>query len=290
MEKEQYINSVNLKAGTDFPYLVMEVINGQSYPRNPGFHVMHWHEDIQFMYVLEGEIRLTTLLDTTIVHPGQCIYINKNIVHRMSHDGNCHYYIFVFPDYLLKFYMGSPAAKFVEKITEDSQLSTFLFTDHVPWCETVFRELEALAKLEKNKTEDYVYEVLVRLTTIWLVFARHLSLSKPAAQDFLNTRMKAFLQYIGTHYAEEISLDQLAESASVSKSECMRCFKKSVQMTPYKYLMEYRLSKACDLLRSTDRPIGTIALDVGFRQTSHFGKCFKEKTGFTPREYRAKKI
>ena len=52
--------------------------------------------------------------------------------------------------------------------------------------------------------------------------------------------------------------------------------------------MEYRLSKAADLLKSTDKLIETIASAVGFAHVSHFGKCFREKTGFSPSEYRAK--
>ena len=59
--QNDYINSVNLNAGSDFPYLVLNVVNDQSYPRNPGFQVMHWHEDLQFIYVLDGEIELKTL-------------------------------------------------------------------------------------------------------------------------------------------------------------------------------------------------------------------------------------
>ena len=100
--------------------------------------------------------------------------------------------------------------------------------------------------------------------------------------------MQKFLQYISEHYGEEISLDKLAGSANVSKSECLRCFKTSMQTTPYKYLTEYRLSKATELLKNTDEPIGNIADNVGFHQISHFGKCFKEKTGLSPRDYRKK--
>lgn len=40
-EREKYINSINLNSQTDFPYLVLDVVNDRSYPRNPGFHVMH---------------------------------------------------------------------------------------------------------------------------------------------------------------------------------------------------------------------------------------------------------
>lgn len=56
-----YINSINLKSNSDFPYLVLNVINDSSFPRNPGFQVMHWHEDLQFIYVLDGEIEVKTL-------------------------------------------------------------------------------------------------------------------------------------------------------------------------------------------------------------------------------------
>ena len=99
--------------------------------------------------------------------------------------------------------------------------------------------------------------------------------------------MQAFLGYIEKNYGEEISLEQLSKSGNVSKSECLRCFKTSMQTTPYKYITEYRLSQAAILLRSTNMPIGDIASNVGFRQISHFGKCFREKTGYSPREYRA---
>ncbi len=98
--------------------------------------------------------------------------------------------------------------------------------------------------------------------------------------------MQRILRYIEGHYAENIALADLAESASISKSECLHCFKISLNTTPYKYLAEFRLSKATKLLKKTDDPIGLIAANVGFHQTSHFGKCFKEKTGYTPKKYR----
>lgn len=60
--KEDFINSVNLNINTDFPYLVLDVINDKSYPRNPGFQVMHWHEDLQFIYVLNGIIEVRHLI------------------------------------------------------------------------------------------------------------------------------------------------------------------------------------------------------------------------------------
>ena len=288
-EQKGYINSVNLNAGSDFPYLVLDVINDQSYPRNPGFQVMHWHEDLQFIYVVDGEIEIKTLDTSARVNKGSGIFINKNVIHLVNkRSPSCYYNSFIFPDYFLKFYFGSPATAFVERITGKEELPICCFSKEMDWCKPILSALSRLAALENKKTEFYVYEVLCLLSTLWLEVCRNIRLPGKSADTVMGARMQKFLQYISEHYGEDISLDRLAESANVSKSECLRCFKTSMQTTPYKYLTEYRLSKAAELLKNSDEPIGMIAGSVGFRQISHFGKCFKEKTGFSPRDYRKK--
>ena len=288
--QKDYINSVNLNAGSDFPYLVLDVWGDQSYPRNPGFQVMHWHEDLQFIYVLDGEIEIKTLDTSTRINKGSGIFINKNVIHLVNNRTySCHYNSFVFPDYFLKFYFGSPASAFVERIVGKEELPIYCFPKEMNWCKAILSVLSRLADLENRKTEFYVYEVLCLLSALWLEVCRNIRLPDNNADTTMSARMQKFLQYISEHYGEDISLDRLAESANVSKSECLRCFKTSMQTTPYKYLTEYRLSRAAELLKNSDEPIGTIAGSVGFRQISHFGKCFKEKTGFSPRDYRKKR-
>ncbi len=285
---ETYINSINLNAGTDFPYLFLNIINEHSYPLNPGFQVMHWHEDLQFIYLFEGTIEVRTLTDSVILRGGEGIFINQNVVHLVKHHGPCHYNSFVFPAYFLKFYDGCPAGKLVDRIIGSERLSIYRLARGIGWCETVLSGLMALSQLENCKTEYYAYEVLVRLSTIWLEVCKNILLPSERQKDTVSERMQAFLHFIEYHYGEEISLDTLSRSANVSKSECLRCFQLSMQTTPYKYLIEYRLSKAAELLKSSNAPVGEIASSVGFHQASHFGKCFKEKTGYSPKEYRAK--
>ena len=129
--KTEFINSVNLNAGSDFPYLVLDVVNEQSYPRNPGFQVMHWHEDIQFIYVFEGEIEIKTLTKLVSVDAGSGVFINKNVVHLVSKNNTCHYNSFIFPDYFLKFYFGSPAKDFVESIVGKEQIPIYHFSKDI---------------------------------------------------------------------------------------------------------------------------------------------------------------
>lgn len=271
---------------TDFPYLVLDVVNQKSFPQNPGFQVMHWHEDFQFIYVIDGKIKFLTLNKRIEVSASQGIFINKNILHQVKEFTSCHYKSFVFPDYFLKFYFGSPAGVFVDSISENEDLEFYHFTGQNEWENTVLNLLQKLTEMEEKKTEFYPYEILLILSSLWLTFRKNILLPPQQHENIVSIRMQKFLNYIANHYAEDISLESLVKSGNVGKSECLRCFKASLQTTPYKYLMEYRLSKAADLLKTTDLPIGVISENVGFHQVSHFGKCFKEKTGYSPKDYR----
>ena len=286
MEQDHYINSINLNQDTNFPYLVLNVINENSFPRNPGFQVMHWHEDLQFIYVLSGSIEVVTLDTRTQLRAGEGIFLNKNVVHLVRKMGSCHYNSFIFPDRFLKFYPGGPAETMVDQLVGKENLPIFKFENREEH-RSVLQTLQELSALEAQKTALYPYEVLTTLCTLWLGFSRIAATPQAHANPSpVKARMIIFLRYIEQHYPDAITLDALAESAHVSRSECLRCFHTALQTAPYQYLMEYRLSRAAELLRNTDLAIGEVAARVGFGQLSHFGKCFKEKTGVSPSIYR----
>ena len=233
MNRDHYINSVNLNQNTDFPYLVLNVYNGNSYPRNPGFRVMHWHEDIQFIYVLDGEIEAVTLESRTALHKGEGFFINKNVVHLVDKVEACHYNSFIFPDYFLRFYVGSPADKMVGQIIGKDDFPFFRIAD-APENQPVLHALKNLSSLEQSKTALYPYEVLSALSVLWLEFCRIVPVTEKEGMkknSQIPGRMAIFLRYMELHYKEDISLEMLAGSASVSKSECLRCFKATLQIS-----------------------------------------------------------
>ena len=289
MDNRDYINSVNLNDGTDFPYLVLDVINNQSYPRNPGFQVMHWHEDLQFIYVLAGEIEVVTLSDCIKLYRGEGVFINKSVVHLIRRIDTCHYNSFIFPDRFLKFYPGSPAERMVNRIVGQVELPivAIRLTDDNREVLDVLRRLSEIQSDDDKKSDVYCYKVLTELCRLWLAFCKTVSAPESQPQNYvLEQRTVGLLKYIDTHYGDDVTLDALAASVSISKSECLRCFKAVLHTTPYRYLIEYRLSKAAEMLKQTDKPITDIALEVGFSHASHFGKCFRDKTGMSPGEYR----
>ena len=98
--------------------------------------------------------------------------------------------------------------------------------------------------------------------------------------------MKVMLAFIQQHFGENITIRQIADSAAVSESECMRCFHHTIGITPIAYLKNYRLQCAAELLETTVQPVSFIGEQCGFREMSYFARAFRQNYGCTPSQYR----
>ena len=94
------------------------------------------------------------------------------------------------------------------------------------------------------------------------------------------------LSYLGLHYREQISLDQLAEAMGVSRFHLSHLFSGKLGIGFKEYLNNLRVEYAKGLLRTTDTPIADIYAVSGFENQRTFNRVFKENTGASPRDYR----
>lgn len=170
MDKNRFVNSVNLNIGTRFPYFVVDAIDDKPFPPNPEFRLMHWHEDLQFILVTDGRITVQTLDEKVEVGAGEAIFINARVIHRITKIGTCRYRSFIFPASFLSFFPGSPAEDLVTRVTENQDIRLIRFSDDTDWNREVLARLTRLYKLEDQaKDETYAYEVLIELARLWLV-------------------------------------------------------------------------------------------------------------------------
>lgn len=107
----------------------------------------------------------------------------------------------------------------------------------------------------------------------------------PSAID--RGRIDRVLNHIHNHFAEPISIAQLADIAALSPSGLHRTFLRHVRLTVSQYLTRLRIGRACALLSSGSMPIGVIAGEVGYDSLANFNRQFRALKGTTPREYRA---
>lgn len=112
---------------------------------------------------------------------------------------------------------------------------------------------------------------------------RAVATSNPTAAQ---TQMARAVDLIHSAFQTDLSLNDLADAAAMSRYHFLRCFKLHVGTTPYAYLQHVRVQNAAALLRSTSRTITDIALDCGFTSPSRFSDAFRRRYGCTPSAYR----
>ena len=95
------------------------------------------------------------------------------------------------------------------------------------------------------------------------------------------------VQYIEANLTTDITLDRLAQEASISKYHFCKVFKKHLALSPLKYVTYKRIELARELLKRSDFNVSLTAGEVGFQDISNFSKQFRKFTGLTPMSYRS---
>ena len=93
-------------------------------------------------------------------------------------------------------------------------------------------------------------------------------------------------EYVQKHYASDISLAVLADNLGFSSSYLTKVFSKLEGTTPSKYIRDYRMGIAKQLLSEPDASINAVSLAVGYPDPFHFSKTFKQTFGVSPSEYK----
>jgi AraC-like DNA-binding protein len=91
---------------------------------------------------------------------------------------------------------------------------------------------------------------------------------------------------IDAHLQEPLSSAALAARVGMGLGRFLREFKVTFAATPHQYIQQRRLQRACEMLRSTDATLSTVALETGFASHSHFATAFRAAIGTTPSDYR----
>jgi YesN/AraC family two-component response regulator len=118
---------------------------------------------------------------------------------------------------------------------------------------------------------------------IWDRTIRAVLLREPGSR---NGGVQRAVAFIDAHLDTDLSLDQVAREAGMSKFHFCRHFKSETGLTFREYLAQRRIARAAELLSKGNRAVSEVYLDVGFKDLSHFGRVFRKITGQAPSRYR----
>ena len=257
---------------------------------NKGFVNWHRQPTIEISVVCEGAVNVYVLQQEQTVTAGDGFIIMPGFLHSIrpapGHDA-ARYFTLIFHPEILYGFRGSYFDKAYYRPVADRNTPLFLLRKEDAWTQEVFCELSQVAEHCPDTSPAFRLKTQHILQDVWALFASALPAPETVRTPPNTRRILELVAYLHEHYAEKFSLASLAESVSMSRSECCRYFRRMMNMTITEYLLEYRLTKAAALLEASGLSITEIAGRTGFCDVSYFIKMFRQKTGITPKAYSA---
>lgn len=143
--------------------------------------------------------------------------------------------------------------------------------------------LIALGRLLQSEAFETDAGALMSADALSEALALKLLRAHPRAQGSARSPgVRRALDHIEAHYAEPLSLDDLARTAAMSRFHFSRCFQREVGASPYAKLQQVRLARAAELLARGRANVTEAAYASGFTDLGRFGRKFRERYGCTP--------
>ena len=256
--------------------------------------VAHWHKDIEMIYVCDGQIGMGINSDYKVLQKGEAAICGSNDIHYYdSKDMSSMVIMIIFrPEVLEQF-----------KHIYESPQPISAFFDRTFCCEkedadriqTAIKSVfYSIVDEMRQKEELYSPFTLLRILELFLTLFRHfpdyhsesLTRYKAPGISFDITPMQKALKFIEENYTQEITLEQAASEAELSRFYFSRLFHKTTGMNFNAYLTRIRTDKAEMLLKGTSLPIINIAYESGFNSIRTFNRSFKAIKGCTPKSLR----
>lgn len=239
----------------------------------------HSHYFAELFYVISGKGSFVVEDETFPVKDGDLVIINPAIEHtEKSYKSNPLEYIV----------LGIDGLSFnFNKANEHKHYSVYNFRENKQriqfYLTTLLSELE-----EQKKDFELVCQNLLEVLLIHIM--RHanynLSVTNIVMSKNISRECSKVKRYFDSNYADNISLDNLAQITHMNKYYLIHAFTKYTGMSPINYLNNKRIEESKSLLATTDYSISDIASIIGFSSQSYFSQAFKKNLGISPNEYR----
>jgi AraC-like DNA-binding protein/quercetin dioxygenase-like cupin family protein len=258
-----------------------------------GAFTWHWHPEIELTLILEGEMIYQVNDRVYHLREGQGLFCNTNALHtgHMAEENDCRYLSVTFHPRMIYGFENS----LIQKEMVEPVLLSQAFASQALCGQTAsereildgIREIERAANAGEFLYPLYVQEILLRIWRKLLEENEMHKAPKEPVSDARNVeRIRKALDYLQSHYAERITLEQIAEQMNLCRSESCRFFKKYMKQSVFDYLQSYRIEKSISLLTQGDDSITEVALKSGFSSPAYFTKLFKQQMQCTPMNYR----
>lgn len=225
-------------------------------------------------HILSGELYFEYEEDSFCAKQGDIVFLDCKKPHYYYAKEHVNFQFFHFTGNCSQKYVDFLYEKQQKRASSSSPASGALYPGALGAC-TIFSQI--LEELSHPDPEEHRLSYL--LHTLFGMLAAEKKVSA-------NPTITRAIRFIEEHYAEPISVDDIAASAALSKYHFSRLFREETGTSPHEYLAALRLRYAKELILETSLSVETVAAKCGFSTASHFIRAFKKEMKFTPASYR----
>ena len=252
----------------------------------------HWHEEWEAVLLTRGTCLVAAGNQKAVLQAGEGFFIHSGVLHGCwdTQASGCMFHSLVFHPRLVGGSLDSIFhQQLVQPLLDHAGPELILLKPDIPCQKRALELLESAWQHCVREEEGFPFRVRNDLSEfIWLLHA-HLypAKSRVSSKDLRDAqRIKTMLTFIQSQFGTELTTAAIAASASISESECLRCFRSTIGTTPIQYLKHFRIQQAARLLAETCDKVSDIAAHCGFQDMSYFTKVFRQTMGCVPTEYR----
>jgi AraC-like DNA-binding protein/mannose-6-phosphate isomerase-like protein (cupin superfamily) len=130
-----------------------------------------------------------------------------------------------------------------------------------------------------------VIQILSKSLDMELLASPEFSLPKTNSEE---QRLHRIIDFLSNNYTNQLTLEDISNAAAMTPNSLCRFFKTRTNKTIFKYLNEFRVGKACELLINGEHSITEVCFETGFNSLTSFNRVFKEVKSVTPRDFKRK--
>lgn len=245
----------------------------------------HWHEEAELTLITSGNCLYQINLIDFEVKEGDILFIPPLLLHSISMDTSdkicSETYVFH-----MNFLGGNStdicSTRYLTPMMNQEFSMPCLIRQNHPIYPSLLKIFNQITALYDEAVIGY--ELALKSLFLQAVFLLLQYSEKNISTDTITSsdKLKNVLDYIELHYAEPISISELAKLCYFSDYHFMRFFKKHMNMTCMEYINNLRLEKSVEQFEQGNSSILDVSLSVGFHNLSYFHRAFKKKYKMTP--------
>lgn len=251
----------------------------------------HWHHDLEFIYICEGEVRVGINSEMRLLRRGDLALCGSGDIHYYdSTDLTSKALIITFHPQLIGYPGGWPQGiRFKSPFVGRAEVeSGYIDAVQVKSLIGMMNRLLAEWTEQQQHYELFVSGILHELCgTLLRSIPYEIADSKRDKRRMINTKMmQEILDYIEENYMNPVSLEDAANHCNMSKFHFARFFKSTAGLSFISYVNSLRVQQAEQLITTTNKPIIDIAAECGFSSIRTFNRTFKQIKNCRPSDLR----